>query len=187
MSTKLTGTAMFHNIARDFRAYGVNSSSSWAKYLIALTTLGFYVMLLHRISSAMVQLGPIGIIVSRLIDLTSSIISGCHISPRASIGGGLYLPHAVGIVIGQRVAIAENVTIYQHVTLGSSSVGADAYPRIGPHVTIFANAVIVGNICIGSHAIIGASAVVLGDVPAQGRAVGNPARIRASSNYTTDI
>lgn len=170
---------MLKAIKQDFSAYGNNSRNRLIRYYIALTSLGFYVMLLYRISSKLDNLGKIGTLFSRLIDLFANLMFGCYINPRAKIAGGLFLPHPNGIVIGSGVSIGEYTTIYQHVTLGSGSKGANAYPIIGSRVQIFANAILAGDIHVDDDAIIGAGAVVLSDVPCKHRAVGNPARVLA--------
>jgi serine O-acetyltransferase len=112
-----------------------------------------------------------------LIGLWTKVATGCHISPKCSIGVDVSLPHPVGIVIGDRVVIMNRVRIYQSVTLGSGDIGSNSYPTIEDEVTIFANAVVVGKITLGARATIGAGAIVLRSVPMDCSAVGNPARI----------
>jgi len=80
-------------------------------------------------------------------------------------------------VIGEGVCIGSNATIYQHVTLGTSNPSIPAYPRLGDEVTVFAGAVIVGDISVGDCATVGANAFVRCDVPAGKIAVGVPSRI----------
>lgn len=157
--------------------YGANASSKVARNVVVLTTLGFYVVLLYRLASKLQRLGGVGKFLARLVALLMNVASGCYISPKAKIGPGLYLPHPVGIVIGDGVIIGSGVSIYQHVTLGSSDRGANAYPALGDHCRVFAGAVIVGQIEIGPRAVVGASAVVLRSIPAGAKAVGNPARV----------
>lgn len=103
---------------------------------------------------------------------------GCDISFQAKIGRRIRFPHPIGIVIGTDVVIEDDVTIWQHVTLGST--GRDkkmAYPTIKSNVKIFSNAQIFGDVTIGFNAKIGAFALVLREVPEGKVAVGIPARI----------
>lgn len=88
----------------------------------------------------------------------------CCISNKSSICDGLYLPHPMGIVIGEGVYIGKNVTIYQNVTLGRKNKDIAEYPTIGDNVTIYCNSVIIGNVKIGNNAVIGCNSVVLRDV-----------------------
>jgi serine O-acetyltransferase len=135
---------------------------------------------LHRISSALYAKGVAGKITPKFLWRVNVFLSACHIDPLAKIGGGLKLPHPTGIVIGSAI-IGRNANIHQNVTIGVRRQYADdadeIYPVIGNNVTIYAGAVIVGNIKIGNGTTIGANAVVLNDVPAHATAVGVPARI----------
>lgn len=90
------------------------------------------------------------------------------------------LPHPVGIVIGMKVKLGKNCTIYQNVTIGTKDTEdflVGKYPQIGNNVTIYPNAVIIGDITIGDNAIIGANSLVNKSVPANKTVVGNPAKI----------
>ena len=92
----------------------------------------------------------------------------------------IIFPHPVGIVIGKKVKIGYDCIIYQNVTIGTKDTlnyKTAKYPSIENNVTIYANAVIFGDITIGNNSIIGAGAVVFRDVPAYCMAVGNPAQI----------
>jgi serine O-acetyltransferase len=117
------------------------------------------------------------------------IFFGIETSPRVQIGGGLFLPHTVGTVIGAE-SIGENCTIMQGVTLGAKETDLEfnvrTRPIIGCGVVIGAGAKILGRITIGDHAKIGANAVVLCDVPPYGLAVGVPARIIAKTQLETE-
>lgn len=96
---------------------------------------------------------------------------------------GTHFQHLVGVVISRAATIGKNCTIYQNVTIGSKDFATGdgktrtAYPELGDNVTVYAGAVIIGNVKIGNNAVIGANAVVISDVPANSTAVGVPARI----------
>ncbi|ERM80694.1 hypothetical protein P872_21560 [Rhodonellum psychrophilum GCM71 = DSM 17998] len=85
----------------------------------------------------------------------------------------------MGIVIGDKVIIKDNVMIFQQVTFGSHGKKGliKNYPTIEDGVKIYAGAKIIGGITIGKNAIIGANAVVNIDVPADCVAVGIPCKI----------
>ncbi|MCA0950241.1 serine O-acetyltransferase [Shewanella chilikensis] len=102
-----------------------------------------------------------------------------YIDVGAQFAGPVSFPHPVGIVIGRGVVISENVTIYQNVTIGGARAGDwvnNYYPKIEQGVTIYAGAVLIGNITVGADSIIGANAVVNRDVYKNSTVVGIPAR-----------
>jgi len=99
------------------------------------------------------------------------------IDPAASIGSGVYLDHATGIVIGANVVIGDEAIILQNVSIGRRGELPTRSPRIGRSVFIGAGATILGDIRIGDSAKIGAGTVVTTDVPDGCTAVGNPARL----------
>lgn len=117
---------------------------------------------------------------AKLCSIANVVMFGIESSPQVKIGGGLFLPHTVGTVLGAE-SIGDNATILQGVTLGTAEPDngftATLRPVIGNNVTIGAGAKVIGRVTVGDHAKVGANAVVLQDVPAYCIAVGVPARI----------
>ena len=107
-----------------------------------------------------------------------SVVTGADIPVNTLIGGGVLLPHPIGIVIHPNAEIGPNCLIFQQVTLGTGNRKKPGIPRIGGHVDIGAGAKILGGIVIGDHARIGANSVVMDDVPSGRLAVGVPARLK---------
>ena len=117
-------------------------------------------------------------------------LTGAEINVSSKIGPRLRLAHTMGTVIGAGVVVGAEGTIYQGVTLGAARMGAglaetESYPVIGDRVTIYAGAMVLGNLRVGDDAVIGANAVVLRDVPAGHRAVGVPARTEPRRDFVT--
>lgn len=107
-----------------------------------------------------------------------SVSFGVDIHPAASIGCGIMLDHATGIVIGETAIVENDVSILQSVTLGGTGkTSGDRHPKIREGVMIGAGAKILGNIEVGRGAKIGAGSVVLQPVPPHTTAAGVPARI----------
>lgn len=126
------------------------------------------------------RLGPL----AKLFTLLNVLVFGIEVSPRVKIGGGLFLPHTVGTVIGAE-SIGDYVTIMQGVTLGAKEPDMHftiaTRPVIGNHVLIGAGAKIIGRVTVGDYAKIGANAVVVNDIPSHAVAVGIPARVIKST------
>lgn len=76
------------------------------------------------------------------------------------IGEGLYISHGFATGISAK-SIGKNCHIGHQVSIGN----LQGFPTILDNVTIYAGAVVIGNITIGNNSIIGANATVLNDVP----------------------
>ncbi len=93
-----------------------------------------------------------------------------EIYPYVPIGKNFYMPHAVGIVIGQTTQIGDDVKIFPNVVIGAkySSGGNPAgrlHAVIGDGCFLGANSVILGGITLGKNVTVAAGAVVDIDVP----------------------
>jgi serine O-acetyltransferase len=108
----------------------------------------------------------------------SSAVFQTDINPAVSIGRGIFLDHATGLVVGETAVIEDDVSILQEVTLGGTGKEAgDRHPKIRRGVLIGAGAKILGNIEIGHCARIAAGSVVLKSVPHNTTVAGVPARV----------
>ncbi|MGO2233365.1 serine O-acetyltransferase [Marinomonas sp. UCMA 3892] len=107
-----------------------------------------------------------------------SMVFSVDIHPAATIGCGVMLDHATGLVVGETCVIEDNVSILQSVTLGGTGKEhGDRHPKIRSGVLIGAGAKILGNIEIGEGAKIGAGSVVLEPVEHHTTVAGVPAKV----------
>lgn len=108
---------------------------------------------------------------------------GVDIHPAATIGQGIMIDHATGVVIGETAIVHNNVSMLHSVTLGGSGCqGGKRHPTVCEGVLISAGSKVLGNICIGRQAKIGAGSVVLSSVAAHTTVAGVPAKpVGASS------
>lgn len=96
-----------------------------------------------------------------------------HIPLETTIGGGIILPHPIGVVISGNARLGNNVTIMHQVTIGDNvTVENDSSPKIGNNVFIGAGAKIIGGCSIGDNVIVGANTVVTKDVDANQTVIG---------------
>ncbi len=117
-------------------------------------------------------------LLGRFLSHLSRFFTGIEIHPAARIGAGLFIDHGMGVVIGETTEIGENVTIYQGVTLGGTSLEKKKrHPTVEDNVVIGAGACILGPITIGKNSRIGSGSVVVRDVPANSVVVGVPGRV----------
>jgi serine O-acetyltransferase len=139
--------------------------------------LGFCPLRLCRVSRAALLSGIPAL--PQLLGYLNLVLFGLEVAPRCEIGPGIFFPHPSGTVIGSW-HIGSNVTIFQGVTLGSQKLdmGFDSSlrPEIGDDVVIGAGAKILGGIRIGSHVTVGANAVVVDSIENGCTVVGIPGR-----------
>jgi serine O-acetyltransferase len=117
--------------------------------------------------------------VARLINHFSRFLTCIDIHPGAKIGKRFFLDHGFS-VIGESAEIGDDVTIYQHVTLGGTNPttgdGGKRHPTIRSGVVIGSGAQVLGPIEVGEGAKIGANSVVTKDVAPAQTVVGIPAK-----------
>ena len=100
------------------------------------------------------------------------------IHPAARIGGGVFVDHGTGIVIGETATVGDDVSMLHGVTLGGTGAErGDRHPKIGKGVLLGAGAKVLGNIHVGDYAKVASGSVVLKDVPPGCTAAGVPARL----------
>jgi len=147
----------------------------WAFLVVILTYPGFHAIVLHRIAHVIHSLHiPV---IPHLIMWAGRFLTGVEIHPAAKIGGGFFIDHGFGVVIGETAEIGRNVTLYQGVTLGGTGKETGKrHPTLGDNVVVGAGAKILGGFTVGKNVYIGANAVVLGPVPDDCTVVGVPGR-----------
>ena len=102
--------------------------------------------------------------------------TGIDIHPGATIGSYFFIDHGTGVVIGETCVIGSHVKLYDGVTLGARSFPKDEngrirkgnkrHPNVEDHVTVYANAIILGGrTTIGANSTIGANAFLTESVP----------------------
>lgn len=117
-------------------------------------------------------------LMGRFLSHLGKMLTGVEIHPGATIGRRLFIDHATGVVVGETAEIGDDVTLYQGVTLGGTSLHkGKRHPTLEDGVIVGAGAQVLGPITVAAGARIGANAVVLTEVPPGVTMVGIPARI----------
>jgi serine O-acetyltransferase len=150
------------------------AADGWLDVLLSYP--GFHAVTAHRFHhmlwKARVPLLP------RLLSEIVHRLTGIDIHPGATIGRGFFIDHGTGVVIGGTAIIGNDVTIYQGVTLGGTSLQRKKrHPTIGNNVVIGSGAAVLGDITIGDNVKVGANSVVVKDVPPNSTVVGIPGRV----------
>jgi serine O-acetyltransferase len=138
---------------------------------------GFWALGFHRVAHWLFR-GEL-FFLARLVNHIARSLTAIDIHPGAIIGRNFFIDHGF-VVIGETARIGDDVTIYQHVTLGGTNpadgVKGKRHPTIGDGVIIGSGAAVLGPIHVGPRARIGANAVVTRDVAEGATMVGIPAR-----------
>ena len=122
----------------------------------------------------------------------SSIHDSSHVYGDVSVGENTWIgPFTIldgsgGLIIGDNCSISAGVQLYSHDSVvwaishgkkeyeyGKTTIGSGCY--IGP------NTIVAKGVTIGDEVIIGANSLVLEDIPAGGKAWGNPAKVDKKS------
>ncbi len=128
---------------------------------------GLQALVVHRFAHELHEAGvPL---LPRMLSEISHARSGIDIHPGARIGGGCFIDHGTGVVIGETTVIGERCRLYQGVTLGASRFEREAdgtirrghrrHPTLEDDVTVYAGATI-----LGGDTVIGRGSVVNGGV-----------------------
>jgi serine O-acetyltransferase len=114
------------------------------------------------------------LLVKKLLGILCRPLTSLSIITKSSkIKKGFLVVHGISTIINAE-EIGENCTIYQQCSIG---YGKGGKPIIGNNVTIYAGAIIIGNITIGNNCTIGAGTVINKSIPDNSTCVGSGFRI----------
>ena len=137
---------------------------------------GLHALWAHRVSHWLWRHGVR--LPARVLSFAVHGVTGIDIHPGAEIGRGLFIDHGSAVVIGETAEIGADVTIYQGVTLGGTSLHkGKRHPTIEDRVVVGAGAKVLGAFTVGHDSRIGANAVVVKPVPPNTVVVGVPGEI----------
>ena len=157
-------------LASDVAAAHNGDPASKAQDEIIFCYPGVEAITVYRLAHELHSLGvPL---IPRMLTEWAHSRTGIDIHPGATIGGSFFIDHGTGVVIGETCDIADNVKLYQGVTLGAVSFPRDAegniirgkkrHPTIEEGVVIYSNATVLGGeTIIGANSMIGASVSIM--------------------------
>ena len=171
---------MLAALRHDVRAARERDPAACSALTVVLCYPGVHAIWGHRVSRWLWRRHAR--LLARLSTELTRILTGVDIHPAATLGPGLFIDHATGVVIGETTEIGADVTIYQGVTLGGTSTDTGKrHPTVGDRVIIGSGAKVLGPIEIGDDSRIGANAVVVKPVPPGSVVVGVPGQVIARS------
>jgi serine O-acetyltransferase len=171
----MSGARMFKEL-RDFvRSVMDRDPAARSAFEVLLCYPGVHVIGFHRLAHGLWQLGLTTL--ARFVSQLGRFVTGIEIHPGAELGRRLFIDHGMGTVIGETAVVGNDVTLYQCVTLGGTSLAKEKrHPTLEDGVIVGAGAQILGPVRVGAGARIGANAVVVKDVAPGSTMVGIPAR-----------
>jgi serine O-acetyltransferase len=177
---------LLKNLREQIDATLARDPAARSRLEVVLCYPGFHALLYHRLAHWLWQRG--WLLAGRSVSHLGRVLTGIEIHPGARIGKRVFIDHGMGVVIGETADVGDDVTLYQGVTLGGTSLtrGAKRHPTIGNGVIVGSGAQVLGPFGVGDGARIGAAAVVLTEVPEGATMVGNPARQVARRSATTE-
>jgi serine O-acetyltransferase len=171
---------MFENIRGDFRAFDGNwgAQGFWAMivYRFGRWRYGIRQTILRKLCS----------LIYRILFKIVQIVTGIELPCEAVVGRNFIIDHFGGIIISGYASFGDNCRIRDGVVVGLRRVEEKLAPTIGSDVDIGSGAKLLGPIRIGDHVVIGANAVVLCDVPDNSIAVGVPAIVKPRRSTDLD-
>jgi serine O-acetyltransferase len=143
---------------------------------VIFTYPGFHAILIYRLAHWLwrSQLTTL----ARFVSHVGRFLTGIEIHPGAKIGRRFFIDHGMGVVIGETSEIGDDVTLYQGVTLGGTSLKKEKrHPTVEDFVVITTGATVLGPVTVGHGSRIGAGSVVIHSVPPNSTVVGIPGRV----------
>ena len=173
----ITGHVVFKNFLAHVDSIIARDPAAGSRLEVITSYPGLHAVWMHKWSGTLARNGLPGL--GRWVSQLTRFLTGIEIHPTATIGERLFIDHGMGVVIGSTAVVGDDVTLYQGVTLGGTSLerGVKRHPTLGNNVIVGAGAHILGPLTVHDGARIGANAVVLHDVPQGATMVGIPAKV----------
>ncbi len=163
-------------IAEDVRTVFERDPAARSLPEVLLCYPGLHAVLLHRVAHRLWRWRCR--LLARLASHAGRTLTGIEIHPGATIGRRFFVDHGHGVVIGETTEIGDDVTLYQGVTLGGTSLEKKKrHPTLGNEVIVGAGAKVLGALTVGDRARIGSGAIVVKDVPPSATVVGLAGRV----------
>jgi serine O-acetyltransferase len=166
---------IFKHFREDVDVVLARDPAARSRLEVMLCYPGLHALLFHRLAHRAWQGG--WRVLGRFLSHLGRLLTGIEIHPGATIGRRVFIDHGMGVVIGETSEVGSDVTLYQGVTLGGTSLEkGKRHPTLEDGVIVGAGAKILGPLIVGAGARVGSNAVVLKPVAAGATVVGIPAR-----------
>ena len=159
----MSGARMFKELRDYIRSIMDRDPAARSALEVLICYPGVHALGFYRVAHWLWGLGLTTL--GRLVSQLGRLLTGIEIHPGATIGRRLFIDHGMGVVIGETAVVGNDVTLYQGVTLGGTSLNkGKRHPTLEDGVIAGAGAQVLGPIRVGAGARVGANAVVVRDV-----------------------
>jgi serine O-acetyltransferase len=177
--------SIFSSLGTDIRAAMTRDPACRSKWEVIFSYPGFHAVVFYRFAHALWR--HKFYFLGRFVSHLGRFFSGIEIHPGATIGDGFFIDHGMGVVIGETAEIGNDVTLYQGVTLGGTSLEkGKRHPTLKDNVIVGAGAKVLGPLTLGEGSRVGSNSVVLKDVAEHTTVVGAPAKPARGAKDTSD-
>ena len=107
-------------LVEDLDSFMARDPAARSRIEVILCYPGYHAILFYRLANALWRRHFN--LMGRFISNTGKILTGIEIHPGATIGRRLFIDHGNGVVIGETSEIGDDVTLYQGVTLGGTTL-----------------------------------------------------------------
>jgi serine O-acetyltransferase len=167
---------MLEAFRRDVTAAMERDPAARSRLEVMLCYPGVHALAFHRLAHRLWGAG--WWVTARFVSHVSRFLTGVEIHPGARIGSGVFIDHGMGVVIGETAEVGDDVTLYQGVTLGGTSLKREKrHPTLERNVVVGTGAAVMGALTVGEGARIGAGSVVVTEVPPNSVVVGVPGKV----------
>ncbi|MCW9040329.1 MAG: serine O-acetyltransferase [Rhodospirillales bacterium] len=167
---------VFKRLKEDIDSFIVRDPAARSRLEVLLCYPGLHAILFYRLAHGAWKRE--WYLLGRFLSHFAKVFTAIEIHPGATIGRRLFIDHGTGVVIGETAEIGNDVTLYQGVTLGGTTIDkGKRHPTLEDGVIVGSGAQVLGPLTLGEGSRIGANAVVLSDVPKGVTVVGIPARM----------
>src|ERR1700738_256757 len=111
---------LLKNLREQIDATLARDPAARSRLEVVLCYPGFHALLYHRLAHWLWQRG--WLLAGRFVSHLGRVLTGIEIHPGARIGKRVFMDHGMGIVIGETAEVGDDVTLYQGVTLGGTSI-----------------------------------------------------------------
>jgi len=168
--------AMWNTLKEDIRVVFNRDPAARNIWEVLLSYPGFHALFFYRVAHLLWNRGLK--VLGRFVSHVGRFLTGIEIHPGAKIGARFFIDHGMGVVIGETAEIGNDITIYQGVTLGGTSLSkGKRHPTVEDWVIIGAGATVLGPVTIGHNSRIGSGSVVIDSVPPDCTVVGIPGKV----------